>query len=484
MLSLLLFLISTAAFSNKMSAWLDYATFYSPAQGPYIETYITLDASTLVLRPLPQGGFSGEVEITIIFKQGDIVQAIKKSQLQSPIQSDTLSKKTYFMDIQRFPLDTGLYEMHIIIKDTRLADSKGIQVTEKVEIQFPSETISISTLQLVESYVQAAPESKISKSGYDIIPNTSAFYPENSNSLRFYCEIYNSHKHLGKDEPFLVSFFIESFETARVQPGFVRHKRETTKEVLVLFADFNISTLGNGNYNLAVEIRNKENLLLSTQRVFFQRFNPSVSLKIEDFAQVNTENTFASYILNTDTLKAYLKCLYPISTEMEKSFAFSQINANNLELMQKFFYQFWYSRNATDPQSEWNRYYEEVKKVDQLFRTPIKRGHETDRGRVYLQYGAPNTMADSRNEPTSYPYEIWHYYRTNNNQTNKRFVFYLPDLVTNDYVLLHSDAIGEVQDNAWQIRLNRRNTGYESIDDTQPMRHYGSRAQDLYNNPR
>ena len=385
------------------------------------------------------------------------------------------------MDIQRFQLDTGSYKMEITILDLLSEKGNKISVKENMKIDFQPTVTSISTLQLVDSFAQADEKSRISKSGFDIIPNTLSFFPQNKNQLKFYCEIYNTDSHIGKEQPILVSYFIESFETGRISASFVRHKRETTRQVLVLFADFNISSLPSGNYNLAVEIKNKENILITSQRVFFQRLNPGMKLSIDNIA---IENTFASYILNPDTLKNYIKCLYPISTEMEKSFAYSQLNSNNLEVLQKFFYQFWYSRDAVDPQGAWNAYYTEVLKANKMFSTPIRKAYETDRGRVYLQYGPPNTIAEAKNEPNSYPYEIWHYYKTRNNQTNKRFVFYLPDLVTNDYILLHSDAVGELQDHAWQLKLNRRNTGYESIDDTKPVRHYGSRAEDLYNNPR
>ena len=66
---------------------------------------------------------------------------------------------------------------------------------------------------------------------------------------------------------------------------------------------------------------------------------------------------------------------------------------------------------------------------------------------------------------------------------NKRFVFYSPDLVTNDYQLLHSDAEGEENNPEWQVVLYKRNTPTNSIDDQTPTKHYGGQADEYYKLP-
>jgi hypothetical protein len=97
-------------------------------------------------------------------------------------------------------------------------------------------------------------------------------------------------------------------------------------------------------------------------------------------------------------------------------------------------------------------------------------------------------------DPSSYPYEIWQYYSLvnksqlltdpGNRQSNKRFVFYNPDLATNRYSLVHSDARGELQNNRWQMLLNKRtvpssNTDEEKVDDG-----YGRKVNENYSDPK
>ena len=86
-------------------------------------------------------------------------------------------------------------------------------------------------------------------------------------------------------------------------------------------------------------------------------------------------------------------------------------------------------------------------------------------------------MTESYNEPSSYPYEIWQYYKLGNNQSNKRFVFYSHSELTNNFELLHSDAIGEVSNYRWQMILNSRWYDSYNIDRTRPPDIWGSRAE-------
>ena len=67
----------------------------------------------------------------------------------------------------------------------------------------------------------------------------------------------------------------------------------------------------------------------------------------------------------------------------------------------KFFYSFWYNHNNVEPQKAWEDYKIQVKRIDRLFGTKIRKGYQTDRGRVYLKYGAPNNLIDRPNEPST-----------------------------------------------------------------------------------
>jgi GWxTD domain-containing protein len=204
---------------------------------------------------------------------------------------------------------------------------------------------------------------------------------------------------------------------------------------------------------------------------------------MNDLANMNITNTFVDKIPDGDTLVDFLKSLEPISSEAERDYMFNLVKTTNYIMMKRFFYNFWLTRNYGDPEDAWMQYHYEVRKVNASYETPTKRGYASDRGRVYLKYGPPNHMTESYNEAAAYPYEIWHYY-TLGKQRDKRFVFATKDMVTNDFRLIHSDALGELANYRWQLEIYRRNWIPSSIDQTEPPETWGNDASKLYRQPR
>ena len=140
------------------------------------------------------------------------------------------------------------------------------------------------------------------------------------------------------------------------------------------------------------------------------------------------------------------------------------------------------------PQIEWENYYAQVKRVNNSFSAIRIKGYETDRGRVFLKYGAPDRIVQNHNEPGAYPYEIWHYY-TLEKQRNKKFVFMTRDIATNDFQLIHSDAIGELNNSRWTSEIYSRTYSpyqeyYNDNGSVNPDINYGDDAKDYYENPR
>ena len=224
--------------------------------------------------------------------------------------------------------------------------------------------------------------------------------------------------------------------------------------------------------------------MVAENEIFFQRSNPNIQFNLEDLASIDVNSTFSSRIKSNDTLQEFINCLDPIATELEKTFIYKQSQTADLKTKQQFFYNFWVSRDLVNPENAWKEYYGQVLIVNNVYKTQISKGYETDRGRVFLKYGPPNIISESYNEPSSYPYEIWHYYELGENQRNKKFVFYAYDMVTNNFKLLHSDAIGEISNYKWQVFLNNRWYDPYSVDIETSPDIYGGKAEDYYRNPR
>lgn len=480
--------------NSQLTAYLTFASFNVPAKTPYVETYLSIIGNSVKFIKNNENKFQGAVDISISFTQNGEFKTGQKYTLNSPATADTSLGCPNFIDQQRFTLANGTYLMEISIADKNNPADKPFSTQVPITINFTDDRVLLSDFQLLETFTKSSQPSIITKSGYDLIPYVSTFYPENTQKLKFYSEIYNSKKILGTEQKMVINYFIETYEKRTKLTDYTAFSKQTTNDVNILLAELDINKLPSGNYNLVVEVRDKENKIQAEQKLFFQRQNSKGLFSYDDLKSVDVKNTFVTAYTNADTLAEYIRCIRPISGFSEVQYAQNQLKEKNVESMQQFFYNFWHARNEAEPQLTWLEYYKEVMKVNKEFTTYGLKGYDTDRGRVYLQYGAPDQRSKVDVEPSAYPYEIWEYYRLvdksllttypDNKQSNKKFVFYNPDLVTNKFTLIHSTAQGETYNTRWEMLLHKRDTQSNNYDVETAPTHFGGNANDNFRNTR
>lgn len=486
------------SFAGNIQASLSYCTFKSQADGPYVETYLSVYSPSLVFTKTDNGKFQAKVGITMIFKQGELVKNFKKYELKSPEVDDTTKIDFSFIDEQRFLLPEGDYLLDFQIADLNTNNAPAGSV-DNFKIEFKKDQVQVSGIQLVESWKKSNTPGILNKCGYDLIPYVFNFYPPSINKFTFYSEIYETEKLFGKDGKFLIQWYIKSAETDKNIAEFTRYKIETAKTVNVLIQEFDISKLPSGNFVFVIEVRNQKNEIVASNELFFQRSNPSVQFNISDIQALEINNSFVAKITSKDSLKLFIRYIDPISSDIELVYTNNQLNNMTLLMMQQYFLNFWQNRDNLYPERAWLAYKEEVKRVNEAYKTPIKQGFETDRGRVWLKYGAPNTISDQPFESSnsgltigsgqtglgsgSIPYQVWHYYQLKNNLRDKKFVFANPSLATNDYALIHSNVPGEVNNPNWQSELTRQ-IGINDREELAPQGKYKDKSGDIYNMPR
>jgi len=478
--------VSVSGKTENLRAYFSYSSFYAPQHGSYLETYLSVLGSSVVYVKNDNGKYQGSLLITMLFKQQDSIRDFRKYELFSPEVDDTTSINFSFLDQQRIPLPDGEYEMELSIADKNRNKAPFV-VNESIQLSYPADRICISGIELVESFVKATTETQITKNGYDFMPYLDYFYPASVNRLIYYAEIYNTNLKMQPDDRFVTSVTIQAFETGRMVASYQKVKRETPKAVNVVLGEFDITQLPSGNFNLVISVRDKENKEIVSNSMFFQRSNPSRTYDMQNLAAVITENSFVEAIRSLDTIREFTRMVFPIASADEKLFIRSNSRQADLNVLQQFFLTFWQSRNPQDPRSAWLAYYDQVLVVNKEFKSVNKKGYETDRGRVYLQFGPPNARTQSYDEPRAYPYEIWQYYKIGI-QSNRKFVFFAREYASGDFELLHSDVQGEVYNPRWEIALHQRDTDrYKSpqqIDRMTEDDYWGKRSDDYYNLPR
>jgi GWxTD domain-containing protein len=481
---LIYILIAFAANAQKLNASLSYARFYNPELGSYVETYLSVETAGVKLIPVEKGKYQAMVNLLLIFKNHDSIIDYSKTQLKSPVLDDTLNVNFNFIDQQRFVLPNAKYQLEIEFADAN-SNVEASKAKVNIDLGYDGKSIQISDVEFLSSY-EKSKETKINtKNGFDMVPHVSNFYSENEDKITYYAEIYNALSILGEKEKFLVTAYISNANDNQVVHDLIVRRRMGAQNVNVILNQFDISSLASGNYYLHLDVRNKLNKVMAANKTFFQLSNPAVAFDKDLLAKIDEGSTFVNKFDN-DSLTVLIESIFPIASPTERSFIKNSVKTATEVEKKKFLMFFWQSRNKQNPEAAWQKYQLDVIKTNKSFGNKYIPGYATDRGRVYLQYGPPNTISDQEFESGggrhsgAVPYQIWHYYEIGK-QRDGKFVFYNPHLIPNGYELLHSNVVGEINNPHWQSYLHRNQL--ESIDAPDNDRYQG-RSGELYNDPR
>ena len=147
--------------------------------------------------------------------------------------------------------------------------------------------------------------------------------------------------------------------------------------------------------------------------------------------------------------------------------------------MRYYIYNYFANINKDDPGKAWKEFSAKITEVNKLYNTSNTPGYETERGFIYLRYGAPTDVITVENEPGTLPYEIWQY-NTIREMNHKElpdalFLFYRPNQMTSDFRLLHSTVTGEIQNAGWRSLLYIMQGGAVDYSNTRAEQYIGNR---------
>lgn len=471
-------IISTQnATAKKLKAYISYYTFNTPENKPFVETHFSIIGSSVEYKIIKPGVFQGSVGITIIFKKDNEIISADKFNLLSQEIKDTSKIDLIFLDQKRTSLPNGKYTMQLTITDNNNPKNSET-VTQPIEINFNEKEINSSDIILIESFSKSKANDAFTRNGYKLLPLVNNFLPTNINKLTFYHEIYNTQK-LSPNESYLLDYYIQNAQGLNKLNSYSLAKKVISKDVIVTLSEFDISLLPSGDYNLIVELRNRNNEIIESASTFFQRSNKSIGEDANDFTKINAEASFASQY-SKDELTDHIKSLNPISSPNEVTYVKTLLSVDDVTQMKQYLVYFWQKRYPGSAEQEWLLYKSNVDYVNKNYGSRFTKGYDTDRGVIYLKYGPPNAIRSSDFDNKAYPYEVWHYYKVKQ-FTNRRFVFFSPENIKNEMVLLHSNMFGERNDPNWKYKILARTMKYSDDDNSADMEYFGQRLDADYN---
>jgi len=452
------------------------AGFFAGKTGHYTEIYTMVPAWELQMAMDKDKVMKAKVQCTLIIRKDSSIVYADKYVLNSRAIKDSNDINFCLIDQKRIALKPGIYQLELFAKDVN--DSSNVYKTKQsLHVQDCDARLSISDIELVESFQAASTENIYVKNGLELQPQVLEFYGDNMKKLNFYAEVY--HSDLSNAGQKLLLKTILTQENGIPLADFGMAKKVDAAPVIPLMQTIDISNLKTGNYYLEISLIDQHGKTLASRSSFLHRLNLTVLDTTP--ALVYSQGTTGQFSwLDTASLN-YLRfsaaSLTPIADHIEVPKINEMIKTGSAEFIKNFLSNFWHKKEPLNAEWAWRNYEEKVMLVERNYSTSQDYGFNTDRGRIYLKYGPPNDLIRQK-ENGGFDYEMWHYYKLDAYQSNVKFVFYNPTMVYNAFELVTSNAIGEKNDPNWKQRIygTYGNRDTQNLDNTNYNPHTGARV--------
>ena len=407
-LSLLTFLTISLSVSSQPLAYYQSARYLDPLGQAYLDLIFNIDANSLANKNAKTDTISSHdiyIEIKITDEKDSIIN-FSKTNVSSPNFAIDAAEK-YFLDLKRLQVTPGILTVSILLEDLNKIENNHTNFSEKIFVEENKNfSAQLSDMIFLGDILPGNAQSPFNRNDKILIPYLNNYFPDHLNKILFYTEIYNSKQQFPGGK-FAYSYQIEHPETGAIIKDKQRLKRGSSADIVPVVGSINIDDLPSGKYIFRFQLRNTQNEVLLSQTKEIYRENRSLQLSPTEIEDLVLANSFIGKVTSDSLLNDYIACLLPIAEQHEKNMISQPEKAfKTVEEKQRYFLNFWMQRNATQPSLAWYHYKKDVDLVQRLFGTSIKRGYESDRGRVYLQYGPPSTRVERPSEPVSYPYEL------------------------------------------------------------------------------
>ncbi|MCS6789549.1 MAG: GWxTD domain-containing protein [Bacteroidia bacterium] len=438
--------------------------FYTPEGEPYLELFLGLDATSV--RFVPEGNaYKGETEFSLLLKnaKNEPVYA-DKFRFSLPVLSDTNApeRQRIYVDARRLRLPSGIYTLEIEAQDPhQLPRPQQVKAITQFEVPAPRKSFAYSDLIYARTLTQTK-SGLYQRHGMSLELWVSNGFLIDPDTLWVYGELYRIDSLT--DQPYYLRLRLLDAQRALPLENYTFTQRPRRPSGFEAFA-FRIPLryLPSGIYLAQIELCRNDGEILYT---WYRRF--TLFSTREPIVEANEAEYDANYGFPENKLDELLGGMIYLATPVEKSF---MQTFQSLSDKKKFFVAFWKKREGQPNAITFKEYLKRFEYAQQHFKSTMRPGWRTDRGRVMIQYGAPNDIQYFYNEPDKYPYQIWTYNQIGS-QGQVIFVFYDPDLITGEYPLLHSNKIGEIQNRNWRAFLLRARAA--ATGETEQYQRFGS----------
>lgn len=333
-------------------------------------------------------------------------------------------------------------------------------------------------------------------SGLDILPAIGRSIPRDVAAATWYFELHHMADIVGKDSLFLLAMGWSDAEGNWTSES-TKFKRLKANQVVPVLEQLPCTPLlpTPTSPTLKLEARTRDgHVIVSRDIVLPHRGGRSTADQDGNGGAQGPIDVLPSLqgFGDPDFAVSHLLDHLPLATTNEQTtMQMSLAPQRDVDRIQQYLTSFWLERGGgmAEAESMHLQYMDRIAFVNSEYGACKQGvGSLTEMGNIYLRFGRPNTVVKRHHETDYYPYEIWHYHKAGR-FNNKRFLFYSPHVVAECFELLHSDMLGERQNEDWLSQLRSRENRLrvsESMENRLNPRDAFSREEpeDLFYNPR
>jgi GWxTD domain-containing protein len=424
--------IMLPAQSNSSPQFWTDISFYKGAAGyTQLEVYYSMAARELTFSDSSGRNLADFTYSLKITNQEDqaVVEKNQRKQLIVNSAADIYDDKQGIIDQIICDLLPGNYHLDFVVRDQQ--GEKQSRISGDLQVPAFTDSLAVSTPLLASLISSDLSRQLFIKGNKEVIPNTSRKYLVNKSLLYIYIEVYNLIFHPGESgQSFKVSYCItnNAGDSLIIVPEQSVPKPGTS---CIKTQAINIIGLEPGEYNL--------NLAVSDGAAHQSVYRHRPFWIYERAAETNT------LPISEQDIRKYRNQIKYFATAQELK-VFDMLTPQEIE---SFLVTFWRSRDKT-PETPENEYmldcYRRINYAYEHFKGRDS-GLDSDMGRIFVVYGQPDEIEDYSMNMDGKPYVIWHYFT---GSSGKHFFVFVDTKVDGVYSLVHSDVVGEINNEYWR----------------------------------
>lgn len=452
---------------------LDTGTFLYDGSESLLEVYLSFEAKSLPYRAAGDGAFSSALPLTLSLRP--IASSAPAGAERTPVyeqdveyrfqvpDTTSLAAGQVFVEQLRTTVAPGDYELAVTIQVPGDEGPSEFGLVRDVVVPAYATDPALSSIQVATSITRASdPAESFVKSGLVVRPNPDTFYGQALSSVPYYVEVYNP---ATEGTTYTLLTFLSETNQPNPLPGKQSRTERTARPVDVVVGRMDVSDLPSGIYtlNLAVLGPGNEAIAETRKRIFV--INPDIE-RPGGTPTLDYEDTIFA-VMGTEELDQHLEHALVIATQSEQSRIDELRSRGTDEEKQSYLASFWRARD-TEPNplvnDAYERFYERLRIAEDRYREPgANAGYKSDRGRVFLKYGAPANIERNTFDQQLVPHEIWTYENIPG-EGAALFVFADRFTTSRQFMLIHSTVRGEVSLPDWRRELQTLSGGFQQID--------------------